>query len=101
MEEQPVVRNYRSPRIRERVCSPYRQGHVLRPYRPALHKNGHPTVLSQKLISHFSKRYISILIVIFSIVGTIAYLQDRPVAEIAYLLVAQMVSAYRKDSRLS
>jgi Ca2+-transporting ATPase len=46
-----------------------------------------------KAISHFSQRYISIIIVILSIVGTIAYLQGRPVAELAYLLVAQMVSA--------
>ena len=44
-------------------------------------------------IRHFSKRYISLLLVIFVVVGVIAFLQGRPVTEIAYLLVAQMVSA--------
>jgi len=46
-----------------------------------------------KAIAHFSKRYIVLLIGIFALVGTIAFLQGRPPAEIAYLLVAQMVSA--------
>ena len=46
-----------------------------------------------KAISHFSQRYIGLLLIIFAIVGTIAFLQGRPFAEIAYLLVAQMVSA--------
>ena len=46
-----------------------------------------------KAIAHFSKRYIILLIGIFALVGTIAFLQGRPPAEIAYLLVAQMVSA--------
>jgi Ca2+-transporting ATPase len=46
-----------------------------------------------KAIAHFSKRYILLLIGIFALVGIIAFLQGRPPAEIAYLLVAQMVSA--------
>ncbi|MDO8871602.1 MAG: cation-transporting P-type ATPase [Methanoregula sp.] len=46
-----------------------------------------------KAIAHFSKRYIILLIGIFALVGTIAFLQGRPLPEIAYLLVAQMVSA--------
>jgi Ca2+-transporting ATPase len=46
-----------------------------------------------KAIAHFSKRYIILLVGIFALVGTIAFLQGRPLTEIAYLLVAQMVSA--------
>jgi Ca2+-transporting ATPase len=46
-----------------------------------------------KAISLFSQRYIGLLLIIFAIVGSIAFLQGRPLAEIAYLLVAQMVSA--------
>ncbi|HOX35866.1 MAG TPA: cation-transporting P-type ATPase [Methanoregulaceae archaeon] len=46
-----------------------------------------------RAIAHFSKRYITMLLGIFALVGTIAILQGRPAAEIAYLLVAQMVSA--------
>ena len=46
-----------------------------------------------KAIAHFSKRYITMLLGIFAVVGIIAALQGRPAAEIAYLLVAQMVSA--------
>ena len=46
-----------------------------------------------KAIAHFSKRYVILLIGIFTLVGTIAFLQGRPLPEIAYLLIAQMVSA--------
>lgn len=46
-----------------------------------------------KAIHHFSRRYLALLIGIFTIVGIIAFLQDRPITEVAYLLVAQMVSA--------
>lgn len=46
-----------------------------------------------KAIGYFSKRYIALLLVIFALVGTTALLQGRPMGEIAYLLVAQMVSA--------
>ncbi len=46
-----------------------------------------------KAIGNFSKRYIALLLAIFAVVGTFAFLQGRPPAEIAYLLVAQMVSA--------
>lgn len=46
-----------------------------------------------KAIAHFSTRYITLLLGIFAIVGLFAFLQGRPPAEIAYLLVAQMVSA--------
>lgn len=46
-----------------------------------------------RAITHFSKRYIVLLLAIFALVGTIALLQGRSAAEIAYLLVAQMVSA--------
>ncbi len=46
-----------------------------------------------KAIGHFSKRYIALLLVIFTVVGATALLQGRPTGEIAYLLVAQMVSA--------
>jgi Ca2+-transporting ATPase len=46
-----------------------------------------------KAITHFSKRYIILLVGIFTLVGAIAFLQGRPLPEIAYLLVAQMVSA--------
>jgi Ca2+-transporting ATPase len=46
-----------------------------------------------KAINHFSRKYIALLLVIFALVGTIAFLQGRPPAEIAYLLVAQLVSA--------
>jgi len=46
-----------------------------------------------KAIAYFSKRYIILLVGIFTVVGIIAFLQGRPLPEIAYLLVAQMVSA--------
>jgi Ca2+-transporting ATPase len=46
-----------------------------------------------KAIAHFSRRYILLLSGIFALVGVIAFLQGRPLPEIAYLLVAQMVSA--------
>ena len=46
-----------------------------------------------KAIAYFSKRYILLLIGIFTLVGITAFLQGRPPGEIAYLLVAQMVSA--------
>ncbi|HET6581633.1 MAG TPA: cation-transporting P-type ATPase [Methanoregula sp.] len=46
-----------------------------------------------KAIGHFSRRYIAFLLAIFAIVGIIAILQGRPLAVIAYLLVAEMVSA--------
>lgn len=46
-----------------------------------------------RAIAHFSRQYIILLIGIFVLVGTIAFLQGRPLSEIAYLLVAQMVSA--------
>lgn len=46
-----------------------------------------------KAISYFTKRYIALLLVIFALVGATAILQGRPAGEIAYLLVAQMVSA--------
>jgi len=46
-----------------------------------------------RAIAHFSKQYIALLLGIIAFVGVIAILQGRPVAEIAYLLVAQMVSA--------
>ncbi len=46
-----------------------------------------------KAIAHFLRRYILLLVCIFSLIGTIGLLQGRPFAEIAYLLVAQMVSA--------
>lgn len=46
-----------------------------------------------KAIGHFTKRYISLLLVIFALVGAVALFQGRSYEEIAYLLVAQMVSA--------
>lgn len=46
-----------------------------------------------KAISHFSRRYIALLICIFSAIAFVSYFQGRPVTDIAYLLVAQMVSA--------
>jgi len=46
-----------------------------------------------KAIAHFSKRYILLLVGIFTIGWIMAFLQGRPLPEIAYLLVAQMVSA--------
>ena len=46
-----------------------------------------------RAIAYFSKRYILLLISVFALVGTIAFLRGRPLPEIAYLLVAQMVSA--------
>ncbi|NMB79451.1 MAG: cation-transporting P-type ATPase [Methanomicrobiales archaeon] len=46
-----------------------------------------------KAIAHFSKRYILLLAGIFTLVGAIAFSQGRPTGEIAYLLVAQIVSA--------
>jgi len=46
-----------------------------------------------RAIAHFSKQYIALFLGIIAFVGVIAILQGRPVAEIAYLLVAQMVSA--------
>lgn len=46
-----------------------------------------------RAINHFSRSYIILLIVIFTIVGIVAFLQGRPITAIAYLLVAQMVSA--------
>lgn len=46
-----------------------------------------------KAMNFFSRRYILILIGIFACVGVIALLQGRPHLQIAYLLVAQMVSA--------
>jgi len=46
-----------------------------------------------KAIASFSRQYILLLLVIFALVGIIAFLQGRPLSDIAYLLVAQMVSA--------
>lgn len=46
-----------------------------------------------RAMDYFSRRYIIVLIVIFACVGIIALLQGRPYHQIAYLLVAQMVSA--------
>jgi Ca2+-transporting ATPase len=46
-----------------------------------------------RAIGDFSRSYITLLIGIFTIVGIIAVFQGRPPAGIAYLLVAQMVSA--------
>lgn len=46
-----------------------------------------------KAIAFFTKRYIVLLLVIFTLVGATALLQGRRTGEIAYLLVAQMVSA--------
>jgi Ca2+-transporting ATPase len=46
-----------------------------------------------KAIAHFSKRYIALLLVIFTLVGATALLQGRTAGEVAYLLIAQMVSA--------
>jgi len=46
-----------------------------------------------RAMDYFSRRYILILIGIFACVGIIALLQGRSYLQIAYLLVAQMVSA--------
>lgn len=46
-----------------------------------------------KAISQFSKQYIALLLFVFVLIGVVAFLQGRPPAEIAYLLVAQIVSA--------
>ncbi len=46
-----------------------------------------------KAIAYFSKRYIALVLVIFALVGTTALLQGRPTGDVAYMLVAQMVSA--------
>jgi Ca2+-transporting ATPase len=46
-----------------------------------------------RAMDFFSRRYILVLILIFSSVGAAALLQGRPYLQVAYLLVAQMVSA--------
>lgn len=46
-----------------------------------------------RAMDYFSRRYILVLIGIFACVGVVALLQGRPYLQIAYLLVAQMVSA--------
>jgi Ca2+-transporting ATPase len=46
-----------------------------------------------RAMNHFSRRYILILIGIMACVGIIALLQGRPYLQVAYLLVAEMVSS--------
>ncbi|MDI6875611.1 MAG: cation-transporting P-type ATPase [Methanomicrobiales archaeon] len=46
-----------------------------------------------RAIRHFSVRYAVLLIILLALVGTIGFLQGREAIGIAYLLVAQMVSA--------
>ncbi|HDR73786.1 MAG TPA: cation-transporting P-type ATPase [Methanoculleus sp.] len=46
-----------------------------------------------RAIRHFSMRYAVLLIMLLVLVGTVAYLQGRDLISIAYLLVAQLVSA--------
>lgn len=46
-----------------------------------------------RAMNYFSRRYIFVLIGIITCVGIVALLQGRPYLQIAYLLIAQMVSA--------
>lgn len=46
-----------------------------------------------KAISHFSRQYISLILVILLAIGTIAFLQGRSLPDIAYLFIAQLVAA--------
>ncbi|PKG33937.1 cation-transporting P-type ATPase [Methanoregula sp.] len=46
-----------------------------------------------RAINHFSRRYIVLLVAIFSLILAVSLLQGRALGDIAYLLVAQMVSA--------
>lgn len=46
-----------------------------------------------KAIASFSKRYVTILLALFAIVTAIGFAQGRELADLAYLLVAQLVSA--------
>ncbi len=46
-----------------------------------------------RAIASFSKRYVATLMVLFAVVAVIGYAQRRALADLAYLLVAQLVSA--------
>ena len=46
-----------------------------------------------KAISAFSKRYVSLLLVVFAVVGAVGLLQGRGALDVAYSMVAQLVSA--------
>jgi len=58
-----------------------------------LAEGGSPPSPFTRSMNYFSRRYVLILIGIFACVGVVALLQGRPYLQIAYLLVAQMVSA--------
>lgn len=46
-----------------------------------------------RAIASFSKRYVAVLMVLFAVVTAIGFAQGRALADLAYLLVAQLVSA--------
>jgi P-type Ca2+ transporter type 2C len=46
-----------------------------------------------RAMNYFSRRYILFIVAIFGCVGIVALMQGRPYLQVAYLLVAQMVSA--------
>jgi len=46
-----------------------------------------------KALRFFAQRYVIVLIVFFAILGTLGYLQGRNAADLAYILLASLVSA--------
>lgn len=56
-------------------------------------KESSPESPLTRAIASFSKRYILFLVMLFAAVTTIGFAQGRALADLAYLLVAQLVSA--------
>ncbi|MGQ5491056.1 P-type ATPase, partial [Thauera sp. ZXT1-4] len=56
-------------------------------------KESSPESPLTKAITSFSKRYILFLVILFAAVTAIGFAQGRALADLAYLLVAQLVSA--------
>ncbi|MBN2479971.1 MAG: cation-transporting P-type ATPase [Parachlamydiales bacterium] len=56
-------------------------------------KEKSPTTPLTKAIENFSKRYMSLLLVLFCIIGIIGFLQGRSWVDLAYILIAELVSA--------
>ncbi|MBM3184361.1 MAG: cation-transporting P-type ATPase, partial [Chlamydiae bacterium] len=55
-------------------------------------ENSPPTPL-EKAIGFFSKRYVALIIALCSLMGTIGYFQGRSMIDLAYILLASIVSA--------
>jgi len=56
-------------------------------------KTASPDSPLTKAIRFFAKRYVVLLLIFLSVVGTVGYLQGRGLPNVAYFLIAQLVSS--------